>query len=47
MKTTRRRRTARKLILPLLAIGLMTAMMGIDAHGRAPYRPPMAATVAR
>jgi len=40
--TKTRRRVARKLILPLLAIGLMTAMMGIDASGRQPYKPPTA-----
>jgi hypothetical protein len=47
MTTSRRRRTARKLILPLLAVGLMTAMMGLDASRRLPYRPPSPATVAR
>ncbi len=47
MKTSRRRRTARKLILPLIAVGLMTAMMGLDASRRLPYKPPTAATQTR
>ena len=34
----------KKLILPLLAIGLMTAMMGLDASRRGPYHPPVAAS---
>jgi len=35
MKLSRRQqRTARKLVLPLLAIGLMTAMMYLDASNR-------------
>jgi hypothetical protein len=46
MKTSRRRRTARKLILPLVAVGLMIAVMGLDAR-RSPYRPPSPATMAR
>jgi hypothetical protein len=41
------RRLARKLILPLLAIGLMTAMMGLDASRRAPYRAPTATPLSR
>ena len=44
---TPQRRLAKKLILPLLAIGVMTAMMGLDASRRAPYHPPTAATTAR
>jgi hypothetical protein len=43
MQTPRRRSPARKLILPLLAVGLMTAMMGLDASRRGPYHPPVAA----
>jgi hypothetical protein len=42
MRTTRRRRVARKLILPLLAVGLMTVMMGIGASRQQPYKPPTA-----
>lgn len=42
MKTTRRRRIARKLILPLVALGLMIATMGFDAARRAPYHGPTA-----
>jgi hypothetical protein len=47
MKTTRRRRTARKLILPLLAVGIMTAMMGLDASRRQPYQPPAPPALSR
>jgi len=45
--TKARKRTARKLVLPLLAIGLMTAMMGLDASRKSPYRPPSPVTMAR
>jgi len=34
MKTSKRHRTARKLVLPLIAIGLMTTMMYIDSVNR-------------
>jgi hypothetical protein len=34
MKTPRRRRTAKKLILPLIALGLMISAMGLDAAKR-------------
>ena len=43
---TRKRRFPRKLILPMIALGLMIATMGYDAAHRGPYRPP-AATAAR
>ncbi|MGE5184514.1 MAG: hypothetical protein ACM31C_20730 [Acidobacteriota bacterium] len=47
MKTTRRRRFPRKLILPLLALGMMIAVMGYDASQRAPYRPHTTGSLAR
>ncbi|HSD87948.1 MAG TPA: hypothetical protein VLB44_10560 [Kofleriaceae bacterium] len=34
MKISKRRRTAKKLVLPLIAIGLMTSMMAMEAANR-------------
>ena len=42
MKTTKRRRIARKLVLPLLAVGLMTAMNYLGTA-----KPPTASVSAR
>ncbi len=47
MKPTRRRRFPRKLILPLVALGMMIAAMGYDASQRVPYRARGPVTVAR
>ncbi len=44
---TKRRRFPRKLILPLLALGVMIAMMGYDASQRAPYHLRTTASLAR
>jgi hypothetical protein len=48
MKISKRRRTAKKLVLPLIAIGLMTTMMAMEAANRpqsatSPSRAPAAA----
>jgi hypothetical protein len=45
--TTRNRRTLRKLALPLIALGLMAAIMGFDASQRLPYRPHAPVPAAR
>jgi hypothetical protein len=35
MKMTKRQRTLRKLVLPLIAIGMMTTMMALESLDRA------------
>jgi hypothetical protein len=41
----RRRRTARKLILPLIAVGMMTVMMYLHSSGSTASRTPNAASL--
>lgn len=40
----RNRRTARKLVLPLIALAMMTTMMFMEAHARASTSAPAAAS---
>ena len=46
MKITRRRRVARKLVLPLLAVGLMTAMQYLGSVKRSTQQQSSAAPAA-